>query len=240
MQWYQEWFNSPYYHILYKQRDDKEAQLFIQNFLNTTLIKPQSKILDIACGRGRHAVYLNQQRFDVTGIDLSADSIAFAKQLESDSLHFFEHDMRNPLCSNYFDIALNLFTSFGYFDTHREHLKALKNFKMALKPNGLFVLDYFNTTKIKKQLVPTETKHIEGITFYISKKVEQGKIVKTIQFEDNAHFYTFEEKVSALERNEFEELLQQAGFRIIRLLGSYHLEEYSEQVSDRLIFICQS
>ncbi|MBW8050360.1 MAG: methyltransferase domain-containing protein [Cytophagales bacterium] len=76
--WYNKWFNSPYYHLLYKHRDEDEAKLFIDNLEDYLQLKPGDKILDMPCGRGRHAVYLNKKGYDVTGIDLSEENIKYA------------------------------------------------------------------------------------------------------------------------------------------------------------------
>src|SRR6476620_1008681 len=105
--WFQNWFNSPYYHILYKQRDDEEAELFIDNLCSFLKPAREARMLDIACGRGRHAIYLNKKGYDVTGIDLSISSIKFAQQHENPKLHFAVHDMRHLFYINYFDFAFN-------------------------------------------------------------------------------------------------------------------------------------
>ena len=112
-EWFESWFDSPYYHVLYKNRDFSEAELFIDKLIQ--LIEPTkaSRVLDLACGKGRHSIYLNKKGFDVTGIDLSEKSIACAKTAENETLHFYMHDMRKLFRTNYFDVVLNLFTSFG-------------------------------------------------------------------------------------------------------------------------------
>lgn len=236
--WYENWFNSPYYHILYFLRNDREAEYFIDNLCG--YLKPHSdaKMLDIACGKGRHAVYLNQKGFDVTGIDLSYASIRYAKQFENEKLRFFQHDMRNLLFINYFDIAFNLFTSFGYFDSDRENLNALKTFRKSIKPNGTLVLDYFNSAKILKSLKETESKNIEGIDFYITKHIETDKIVKTISFEDRGKRYSFQERVKAFSLDDFERLFSQSGFKVKQYFGNYSLDAFDSDKSDRIIFIC--
>ena len=237
--WYQNWFNSPYYHILYHQRNDEEAEFFIDN-LCAFLKPPQdSRILDIACGRGRHAVYMNKKGYDVTGIDLSFANIQFAKQFENEKLHFFMHDMRHLLYINYFDFAFNLFTSFGYFNSDKEHIKALKSFNKSLKKGGTLVLDYFNREKILHNLVGQEIKVIEGIEFHITKKIENDKIIKTITFEHRKKKFSFREEVKAFSMEDFERLFEASGFEIQRYFGDYALSEYDEDKSDRIVFICR-
>ncbi|MEJ7780260.1 MAG: class I SAM-dependent methyltransferase [Daejeonella sp.] len=236
--WFQNWFNSPYYHILYQQRNDEEAEFFIDNLC--AYLKPvlNARLLDIACGRGRHSVYLNKKGYDVTGIDLSFSSIRFAQQFENEKLHFYVHDMRYLFYINYFDIAFNLFTSFGYFESEKDHVNALKTFRKSLKKNGILVLDYFNSEKIIRNLTQQEVKHADGIDFYISKKVAAGKIVKSISFEHKNKDFSFKEEVKAFNLKDFKKMFEKSGFKVLGHFGDYSLNPYDELRSDRLIFIC--
>lgn len=237
--WFQTWFNSPYYHILYHQRNDEEAEFFMDNLCAYLEPQAEARILDIACGRGRHSIYLNKKGYDVIGIDLSESNIRHAKDFENEHLHFYVHDMRHLFYINYFDIAFNLFTSFGYFETRKEHVKALKMFFKSLKPGGLLVIDYFNTSKIMQHIPPHETKTVEGIDFHISKQVLAGKIVKRIAFEHHNKSYGFKEEVQAFTRADFEAMFAESGFEGLALFGDYQLNAYQESTSDRMIFICR-
>src|ERR1700751_1194972 len=115
MQWFECWFDSPYYHLLYGTRDEKEASFFLDNLLHHIKLKEHARCWDLNCGKGRHSIYLHKKGFDVIGTDLSEKSIDHAKKFESETLHFYKHDMRSLFYSNYFDAVFNLFTSFGYF-----------------------------------------------------------------------------------------------------------------------------
>ena len=237
--WFCSWFNSPYYPVLYKDRDMEEAQFFIDNLLQ--FIKPveNARILDIACGRGRHSLYLNQKGFNVVGIDLSDRSIEYAKQFENEKLSFFIHDMRKPSRINYFDYALNLFTSFGYFEKEEDNIKAINSFAKALKPSGTLVLDYMNTKKIVKFLIQEEIKTIENITFKITRNVKDGFIIKKIAANDNSKIVDYEEKVRLIALDTFEKYFDECGLKIIHVFGDYHLNKYNEEVSDRLILLAE-
>ncbi|ETZ20821.1 methyltransferase [Pedobacter sp. V48] len=237
--WFQYWFNSPFYHILYSQRNDAEAEFLIDNL--SAYLKPaaNSRILDIACGRGRHSIYLNKKGYDVTGIDLSEQSIKYAQQFEQKNLHFFVHDMRKLSFINYFDIAMNLFTSFGYFETEKEHVNAMKAFRKSLKEDGTLVIDYFNTQKILKNLTQQEIKTVEGIEFHLHKFVAEGKIIKHINFEHRDKPYAFEERVQAFTLQDFERMFEKSGLKIAATFGSYGLDPFDESKSDRLILICK-
>jgi 2-polyprenyl-3-methyl-5-hydroxy-6-metoxy-1,4-benzoquinol methylase len=84
-EWFRTWFDSPYYKILYSHRSEEEAALFIDNLLSFMDLPERSRVLDLACGRGRHSVYLNEKGFNVVGIDLSNNSISDAKKHEISS-----------------------------------------------------------------------------------------------------------------------------------------------------------
>ena len=237
--WFHYWFNSPYYHILYSQRNDEEAEFLIDNLFAYLKPKSDARILDIACGRGRHAIYLNKKGYDVTGIDLSQQNIKYAQQFEQKGLHFFVHDMRKLNFINYFDISVNLFTSFGYFDTEKDHVNALRSFRKGLKAEGTFIIDYFNTKKIIKGLKTQEVKTVEGIEFHLNKFVSEGKIIKHINFEHRNKVYAFEERVQAFTLEDFDRMLEKSGLKIEDKFGSYALDNYDAESSDRLILICK-
>ena len=142
--WFQSWFDTSYYHILYKQRDYKEAEVFIKNIVNYLNLDKDDSILDLACGKGRHSIFLNTLGYNVTGLDLSKNSIEHAKTHESNSLHFDVHDMRD-IYKTQFEVVLNLFTSFGYFEERADNFKVIQTIKSSLKQNGIGVIDYMNS-----------------------------------------------------------------------------------------------
>jgi SAM-dependent methyltransferase len=236
-EWFSTWFDSPYYHILYSNRNYAEAEQFLQNLLQHLHPKPDARILDLACGKGRHAIYLNQQGYNVTGVDLSPQSIAAAKAFENEKLHFEVHDMREVFMPNHFDFVLNLFTSFGYFASETENVVALKAIAESVKPGGKLVIDFLNAEKVVTNLVPEETKVLEGVTFRITKRMEGKLIVKTIEFEAEGKQYQFQEKVWALTAEDFQEYFKMTDLRLHECFGSYQLEPFDAKTSDRLIFI---
>ena len=79
-QWFETWFDTEYYHILYKHRDENEADLFIDKLVRFLNIPVQSKVLDLACGKGRHAMVLHRYNLEVLGVDLSKNSIKEANE----------------------------------------------------------------------------------------------------------------------------------------------------------------
>ncbi len=236
-EWFAEWFDSPYYHILYKDRDESEAEGFIDHLLETLHPPSGSQMLDLACGKGRYSRHLAGKGYDVTGLDLSEQSIEFARQFEHDHLHFFTHDMREPFREAAFDYIFNFFTSFGYFEEEAEDLKTLKNVAHSLKPEGTFVLDFFNAHYVRQRLTGPEHREINGITFDLHKRQEGQHVVKTIRFADGHRNYFFEERVRLFELADFERLFELAGLNIRRTYGDYQLQPYNWIESPRLILV---
>ncbi|MBS1731298.1 MAG: methyltransferase domain-containing protein [Bacteroidetes bacterium] len=152
-EWFDSWFDSPYYELLYSKRDEWEARYFVQNLILWLKPKPQSLILDVGCGKGRYSKILADMDFRVTGIDISTSSLNIARKMENERLHFFKHDMRKPFLQNHFDYAFNFFTSFGYFNTLKEHHDALHSIVQSLKHQGILVIDYLNVDYAAKHLL---------------------------------------------------------------------------------------
>ncbi|MGR7814048.1 class I SAM-dependent DNA methyltransferase [Lacinutrix undariae] len=235
-QWFASWFDSPYYHILYKDRGYDEAQLFMDNLTQYLNLPEQATIMDLACGKGRHSVYLNTLGYNVTGLDLSENSINYAKQFENDSLKFNVHDMSLPYTSQ-FDAVFNLFTSFGYFEKESDNLETIKAIKSNLNEFGFGVIDFMNTDFIIENLVPEETKIVDDITFHLKRYVEDGYIIKDINFEDNGQQYKFQERVRAFTLTDFEQLFEKAGVYLLDIFGDYKLNKFHKSTSKRLVMI---
>jgi SAM-dependent methyltransferase len=238
-QWFESWFNTKYYHILYKNRNDEEAQRFIDNALRQINLHAGAKILDIACGKGRHSKYLNSKGFDVTGIDLSSESIAEASASENEGLHFFEHDMRKIFRLNYFDLAVNMFTSFGYFDNHNDNYETIHAMASTIKNGGYLLIDFFNSQFVENTLVPKFETVIDGVTFATEKKIENDFVVKNITVFDNQNEFHYQEKVQLLTLENFKNYLAKEKLVIQSVLGNYELDEFNLNESPRLIILAQ-
>jgi SAM-dependent methyltransferase len=236
--WFEVWFDSPYYSLLYNNRNENEARQFIDVLLQ--FLKPQSgsAMLDIACGSGRHAKYLSSMGFDVTGIDLSGNSIRQAKQFEHRFLHFYVHDMRHLFRINFFDFIFNFFTSFGYFENDADNIKALKAIGKGLKDDGTLVIDFFNAVKVKNQLPFQAMEKRNLVEFFIDKKLVNGFIEKNITVTDKGQTFQFKESVQAITLKQFEYYFEKSGLNLLQVFGGYELEEYDETNSERLIMIC--
>lgn len=236
-EWYRNWFDSPYYDILYKGRNQGEADMFVHNMVKHLAPPQNALMLDLACGNGRYSIALNRMGYNVTGIDLSQKKIEAAKQSQNNSLSFAVNDMRMPLEPDKYDYVFNLFTSFGYFDKEEENKIVLTNVYNSLKKEGVFVLDYVNGEKAAKNLMPQEECIIEGINFSIKKYIKDNLIVKEVKIKDGGDKCSFSEKVSIFPESKLKEYITGCGFEIMETFGDYQLKEYDSVNSDRLIII---
>ncbi len=236
-EWVEQWFDSPYYHILYKSHDDSDAKVFIDSFLKALELPSGARVLDLACGKGRHARYMAEKGFDVTGLDISPASISYARHFEHERLSFYQHDMRHLFRTNYFDAILNIFTSFGYFNTDKDHFDTLKNVSRGLKPGGLFLLDFFNPEWVRRNLVRNEEKTLDGIRFSLHKSIRNGRVFKRVEFETGGRHFVFRERVRLFTLPDFQRMFAEAGLEIRQTYGDYNLGPFQEQTSKRLILI---
>lgn len=237
--WFEEWFDSPYYHVLYSHRDEDEANYFIKNLTEFLDVTPGQKALDLACGKGRHSKTLHDLGLDVVGLDLSPASIESAKSFETEGLSFVVGDMRDFKLSTKFNYVFNFFTSFGYFGCMDENLKVLNTIKNHLLPGGLLVIDFLNTEELEKNLVLEERVEKRGMQFNINRSIKNGFIQKDIVLKVDGLEKHFKEKVQALSLNDFKSLMDDAGFSIKTTFGSYSLDNFDAENSKRLIIIAE-
>lgn len=239
--WYKDWFNSPYYHQLYFKRDEREAAEFIDRLVDHLQPEKSASMLDIACGKGRHSIQLASKGFDVTGIDLSEDSIRDAKNWEQDHLQFFVHDMRLPFRINYFNYAFNFFTSFGYFDTRREHDNTIRTIAQSLKPEGQFVIDFLNVQYAEDHTIHKSDIEIGDVNYHITKWFDEEHFYKRIIVEDKALQEPLEhlERVAKFTLGDLTDMLGFHHLQVQEVFGDYDFTEYDLKKSSRLIIVAK-
>lgn len=214
----------------------KRRQKILFKNLQFTVHSWGAKILDAACGKGRHSRTLAKLGFDVTGIDLSKNSIAFAKQFEQEHLHFAIHDIRQSYKSAQFDFVVNLFSSFGYFNDASEDLKVIKAFAETLKHRGILVIDYINSEWAVKNMKPREIIQRGNIQFHIQ-KMDAAFLVKSIDFLADGENHHYQESLKVITLNRFDEMFTQAGLHLQQTFGDYELNKFKPSLSPRLILV---
>ena len=219
----------------------EEAAKFINKLIDYLKPGKESLMLDVACGRGRHSRILAALGFDVTGIDLAVESIKEAKKYETESLHFFVHDMRLPFWINYFDYAFNFFTSFGYFNTRREHDNSIRTIAQSIKPDGIFVLDYLNVHYAEDHLVHKSEIQVDDINYFITKWFDETHFYKKIVVEDDELDNPIEhqEKVAKFSLGDFTEMFAYHQLQIQEVFGDYNFNSYHIKNSPRMVMIAK-
>ena len=232
---YNNWFDSKYYHILYENRDNIEAKNFIEYIITYLNFEKGKKVLDAACGKGRHSIEIEKLGYKVLGIDLSKNSIQIAKKNENKNLKFKLHDISKPLGEK-FDIVFNLFTSFGYYEKKKD-IEILQTIEKNMQVDGLAVIDFFNIEKVKNKLVKNEVIVKNNLKFIIKREITKNFVLKKILVKDGEMKYEFTEKVNALSYNDFKKYLIQTSLKIIKVFGDYKLNPFNKKKSPRLILI---
>lgn len=235
--WYKDWFNSAFYHKLYFERDENEAAEFISRLLLHLNPPDGSRIIDVACGKGRHSRILASYGYQVTGIDLSTESIEYARKQGNENPEFFVHDMRLPFLINYFHYAFNFFTSFGFFKTRREHDDVIRTIANSLKPAGILVIDYLNIHYAEDRLVHNELKEIGGTVYEIHRWDDETHFFKKIIINDKSlgQPLEFTEQVAKFSLDDFMDMLSYHHLQVDEVFGDYQLNKYDVKKTPRLI-----
>lgn len=238
LQWFESWFDSPWYSVLYANRNLQEAKVFATAI--SDLVRPYqiNKVLDMACGEGRYSIVLKENGFDVVGIDLSKSSIAKARKLACQGLSFEVGDMRSIRQSG-FDMVISMFTSFGYFESSEENAAVLAEVHKVLRPKGLFLLDFINAKVLPERLVASEHRQIQGADFVIRRVLHPPHLYKHIEITTANSQEKYFERLCLFSLAELGAMLKANGFTILSTFGDYNLSAYDELSSDRLIILAQ-
>jgi SAM-dependent methyltransferase len=238
-EWFASWFDSPYYPMLYKHRDEAEAREALTNLHRYLALPENALVLDLCCGQGRHSRTLQALGCKVIGIDLSESAIEHARSLMQEGQRFEVQDMRTFALPERFDAVFNLFTSFGYFDSDTENYRVLERIAAHLQPNGILVLDYLNAIPLLNQQIQSAEQTIEGVLFRTAKRIVGNSVVKQIEVIDQETMHSFTEQVQLITLDVFSQMLQSCGFAIEKVFGNYQLEEYQPQESPRCLIIAR-
>ena len=237
--WYKDWFGNEYLSV-YAHRDEDEARELIKLIFAYVNIDKNAKILDLCCGQGRHAYILSQEGYEVYGIDLSKTLLQVAKYKNNQSMNtfFIQADMRKLPAVNSFNLLLNLFTSFGYFEEDEENKTVFKQFHQVLKSGGYFVFDYFNTPYIQANLERYHSEQIGDLIVEQERFIEGSRVQKIIRLNRNGKKSTFYESVKMYEKVKILEMMKETHLNVRYIFGDYAGSSLSE-TSERIIIIGQ-
>ncbi len=235
--WYKEWFGEDYL-VVYQHRDNSDAKKLVKLIIKNAEIKKDSKVLDLACGIGRHAYLVSKYTENVFGLDLSKRLLSEAgkKKVANQSPSFVRADMRHFPFNIKFDIIFSLFTSFGYFDDDEEHLQVAKEIQSSLKDNGLFVIDYFNPNFVKETLIKNGKRLVGEIEVEEERWIKNGRVHKNITIQREDSVKTFHESVRMFELDELSDLLKKAGIETTKVFGEYDGSSFKINSKRMIVF----
>jgi len=217
-EWFEEWFGQEYLH-LYPHRDDRDAERLIALLARALPWRAGWRVLDVACGAGRHLAALERAGAVPFGCDLSLALLARARSITTRPL--VRADMRAlPFRPGSMDLTVNLFTSFGYFADDEEHADTLGQMLGTVRPGGWFVIDFLNAEQVRSSLVLEETAVYGSITVDVRRCItpDDRFVRKTIRLPDGRQF---EERVRLLAGDDLERMIAAHGARVQARYGGY-------------------
>jgi SAM-dependent methyltransferase len=232
--WFEQWFGEDYLRI-YQHRDETEAERAIELIAGNLAGRPVTAVLDLACGAGRHTAALCERWWTV-GLDLSSSLLKVARK-ESPSGPYVRADMRElPFAPDSFDLVVNLFTSFGYFDEDHEHVRVLSGVGETMRKGGTLVIDFLNSTQVRRDLVPYDERVENGVTIEQHRTISPDDrfVEKTITLREKGREYI--ERVRLLSPRDLEGMLIAAGFNVMKLLGDYGGGDWSVHSPRTILF----
>jgi SAM-dependent methyltransferase len=218
-EWFKQWFGEEYYD-LYAHRNEEDARRAVALIRNVVPWGAGDRILDLACGPGRHAEALAHWGAQVVGFDLSRAMLRRAR--ERGGVALVRGDMRAlPFQSGSFALAVNLFTSFGYFLDDEEHGRVVQQVAAALAPGGHFVLDYLNAEHVRRTLKVTERAVGPGGDVLVRRRIDGDSryVIKEIELRDEGR--RFQERVRLYGPDELAALFGAAGLSVVARFGDY-------------------
>ncbi len=218
--WFEQWFGEEY-HALYPHRDTEDAQRAVALVQRVAPWRPGERVLDLACGAGRHAAELERAGAQVVGFDLSPAMLRRAHTLSAAPL--VRGDMRAlPFRSGSFAVVVNLFTSFGYFRDDGEHRLVMRQVAEVLAPGGRLVLDYLNAEQVRRTLRRDSEEVSDGASAarVLRRFSEEGRYVLK-EIELRAENRSFQERVRLFTAADLADLLEDAGLRVTARYGDY-------------------
>ncbi len=237
-EWFRDWFGDAYLE-LYPHRDEEEAAQGVALFVDQTGLAPGSRLLDLACGAGRHLERLRERGFEATGIDLSATLLREATGRPDVPGAVVRADMRRlPFADQSFEGLVNFFTSFGYFLTPEEDAQVLTEVRRVLRPGAPFLMDYMNAPWVIDRLEPETVGEISGRSVRQTRWVENDQVFKRIEIERDQGRppEVFHERVRLYAPDALDALLSQRGLVAEKRFGSYSKAPFTTD-SPRLIVL---
>jgi cyclopropane fatty-acyl-phospholipid synthase-like methyltransferase len=239
-EWFEEWFNTEEYLNVYRHRNDADAEQLVKLIMANTVLPHNADVIDLACGNGRHSIHFAECGYNVTAVDLSENLLFVArKNAESMGLNikFINSDLRSFQSSSKFDIAVNLFTSFGYFETDDENFSLFPKVFNLLKNKGYFVIDYFNANYLSNNLITHSEDTVSEKKIIQERRIIGHRVIKDITISKDGLKKSFRESVRMYSGNELLTAIENSGFKVHKVFGNIDGSKFDLNSSPRIIII---
>ena len=241
-EWFEDWFDTKEYLSVYSHRNEQDAKKLVDLILQNVNIPSGSKVLDMACGTGRHSILFAENGFYVTAVDLSKNLLEIAKgstECAGVNINFVHSDLRSFCVNSKFNLVVNLFTSFGYFEEECDNFKILEIAYNHLNENGYFVIDFFNRRYVEDNLIPESRDEIFDEKIIQKRSIEGDRVEKQIIIRKNGSEKHFHESVRLYCKEELFNALKFQGFKIKKIFGDSSGKSFDLESSPRIIIIAQ-
>lgn len=226
------WFSSPYYGLLYRHRDLREAEQFVEVILHFIKLPPSSRVLDVGCGEGRYALAFAKRGYQVEALDAQA-----TPRLLPEEVRFYKADFRYWEPPQLYDLVGCFFSSFSHVKSWDEVITSMRALRRFLKPGGYLVLDYLNI--VRRNPTPEEHREVEGVQFFIRRWQDSNLLYKEIRVQDKGTELTFLEILYKLTQGDLALLAERVGFMVVGWWGDYQGRPFVVEESPRLILVAQ-
>jgi SAM-dependent methyltransferase len=243
-EWFEddEFWSTWFPYVFTSERFDR-AVTQVDQLLALTSFKGGS-VLDLACGPGRHAIELAKRGYKVTGVDLSqfllSKAMERARAAEVE-VEWVEQDMRTFERPNSFDLAINMFTAFGYFEDKSEDLQVLNQLHNSLVPGGVLVIDVISKEWLARHFEATSSSKTEEGSLLINRREildDWTRIRSEWILLKDAEVKSYESKITIYSGQELRDRLESVGFKSVELYGDLEGNEYGTEVK-RLIAVAR-
>lgn len=241
-EWFKDWFGTKEYLNVYRHRNESDAEDLINLIINNIPLPKSSEVLDLACGTGRHCILLAKKGFKVSAVDLSKNMLSEARntaEKENLKINFIQSDLRNFTHSGKFDLIVNLFTSFGYFENDKENFQIFKTAYEHLKSGGYFIIDFFNKYYVEQNLIEESHDEIDNGEIIQKRKIDGLRVVKEISIKQNGFSKNYYESVRMYSKDELIDELTKIGFAIEKTFGDFFGNKFNQLSSPRIIIIAK-
>ncbi len=231
-----EWFEdesfwNTLFPFMFSERKFEAAKDEVAGILNLVNLV-EGDVMDLGCGPGRSSVALAKEGFHVTGVDLSPSLLQKAMglaQAESVDVEWVQDDMRHFIRPETFDLVINIFTSFGYFDDKNDDLVVLRNIHQSLREGGALVMELMSKEVLARGFLPTSSEELADGRLLVERRevCEDWTRLRnqwTVIENDKATTFRFEHTVYS--GQELRDRLLDAGFGDVKLFGGLDGSEY--------------